>query len=780
MKKQLLTLLGLLSLGTAVSQTVLLSENFTGQVQPAGWTNDSLGFPCMYTWQFNNPAARTITGASFDADFAILDSDNYGSGALQNSSLTTPSFSTIGFAGVDLNFSEQFRAYTASSHDISYSVDGGATWTSIRSGTASIGYPTPVLTTISLPAPALGQANVKIKYTYVGDFGWWWAIDAIQIVGLNSCAGTPTAGSILGCPSNICANIPYDLTLTGATMGPGITYQWLSSTDGTTFSPIAGATGTSLHDSTATAPIYYKVVVTCSNGGSTASTAAVNVVSINPTSVCYCIASNPACAGDFISAVSITSTTLNNVDSICNSAANGAYTQYPASGNTTASIQQGASYMLNVTTTSNNIVSVWIDYDRNGVFDAAEWTQVCTASSAGVANSVALNVPLTAVAGQTGMRLRSRSSGSQNDAVSACLDFFSGETEDYIITITAAPACAGTPTAGTIAGCPSTICPNVPYNLSLSGNTVASGISFQWMSSTNGTNYTPIAGATGITLHDSTATAPIYYQVVVTCTNGGGTSTTPAVSVATVNPPTACYCTTSNPGCSGGFISAVSILGTTLNNVDSLCNTDPSFGAYTKYPAAGSTTTNLEQGLTYTISITTTEGDIESVWIDYNRDGIFATNEWFQPTTGSTMNVPTTAAFTVPPTASLGLTGMRVRSRLTGNTNDSTSACLSMGSGETEDYAITIIAPTGIKDNQSNDFAIVPNPANDYVTIMLNKSGIRTEIVVTDMLGNNVLNKIETNDSKVSINVANLANGIYLVNVGNQFGSTIKKLVVSK
>ncbi len=37
--------------------------------------------------------------------------------------------------------------------------------------------------------------------------------------------------------------------------------------------------------------------------------------------------------------------------------------------------------------------------------------------------------------GPTRMRVRSRDSGSQNDSASACIEFFSGESEDYIIGI---------------------------------------------------------------------------------------------------------------------------------------------------------------------------------------------------------------------------------------------------------------------------------------------------------------------------------------------------------
>jgi hypothetical protein len=77
------------------------------------------------------------------------------------------------------------------------------------------------------------------------------------------------------------------------------------------------------------------------------------------------------------------------------------------------------------------------------------------------------------------------------------------------------------------------------------------------------------------------------------------------------------------------------------------------------------------------------------LWIDYNQDGTFAASEWTQITTNA---VTATVSFTVPVTALTGSTRMRIRSRGTGNTNGSGDACSNFGSGETEDYTITIVA----------------------------------------------------------------------------------------
>ena len=133
---------------------------------------------------------------------------------------------------------------------------------------------------------------------------------------------------------------------------------------------------------------------------------------------------------------------LNNSSTTCNSSNGSAYTSYPATGTATGTLLQGLSYPVSVTTASAAIISVWIDFNQNGVFEASEWTQVATASTASQPSTVNVLVPATALLGQTGLRIRSRSAGNPNGAGDACTLFGSGETEDYFVTIGAAPTCA--------------------------------------------------------------------------------------------------------------------------------------------------------------------------------------------------------------------------------------------------------------------------------------------------------------------------------------------------
>ncbi len=162
-------------------------------------------------------------------------------------------------------------------------------------------------------------------------------------------------------------------------------------------------------------------------------------------------------------------------------------------------------------------------------------------------------------------------------------------------------------------------------------------------------------------------------------------------------------CTPSFNG-TGGCISFVGF--NTLNRTSSC---DP--GQYIDVP--NSITTNLSIGKTYTLTINTEASAITSVWFDWNRNGLFESSEWLQPYTTGTVGIVTV---TVPLSSATGITKMRVRSRLTGNTNGASDACSSFGSGEAEDYSINILTDV------SNSIVWTWNPGS------LNGSQVTTSV----------------------------------------------------
>lgn len=85
-----------------------------------------------------------------------------------------------------------------------------------------------------------------------------------------------TAGAAIASIPSLCAGEPFSVTLTGATVATGLTYQWQSSANGSNWNNISGATRF-LENMSQTATTYYRAVVTCANGG-TANSASVQVI----------------------------------------------------------------------------------------------------------------------------------------------------------------------------------------------------------------------------------------------------------------------------------------------------------------------------------------------------------------------------------------------------------------------------------------------------------------------------------------------------------------------
>jgi hypothetical protein len=99
---------------------------------------------------------------------------------------------------------------------------------------------------------------------------------------------------------------------------------------------------------------------------------------------------------------------------------------------TTTNLNLGGSYTFSITTNASAIVSVWFDWNRNGVFEPSEWYQPYTTGTGG---SALVTVPVNASSGLTKMRVRSRLSGNINGSGDGCTSLGSGETEDYTINI---------------------------------------------------------------------------------------------------------------------------------------------------------------------------------------------------------------------------------------------------------------------------------------------------------------------------------------------------------
>ena len=314
---------------------------------------------------------------------------------------------------------------------------------------------------------------------------------AIYVTPVTSCAGNPIAGDATSTFTSICESTPFTLDLINNGIVSNISYQWQSSTDNVSWTNI-GSSQTNVPYTIISQSVtsYYRCLTTCTTSALT-STSTVWTVTQNLPTTCYCIPDPTDCAGSyFIKQVSFA--TMTNTSSC---GANG-YTDYTASV-PSATTTAGQTYTLTTVLGYYNSgdVYAWIDYDKNGVFDSAEYTYLGT-SSASDTIAGTITIPVTAIPGITRMRVRNilgNSTGPSDACNTPTLSgrsglnstmgagLTSGETEDYFVTILP-PDCSqiNIPASVSVLGAID-ICIGSSTNLDLSTSLPTSiGLTYQW------------------------------------------------------------------------------------------------------------------------------------------------------------------------------------------------------------------------------------------------------------------------------------------------------------
>lgn len=269
---------------------------------------------------------------------------------------------------------------------------------------------------------------------------------AITFIPATPCAGQPTAGTVAATANPVCPSVPTALSLNGATLGSGLTYQWQSSPDGITYTNIPGATS-GAYNAVQTTDTYYQCVVTCTSSG-LSSTSTPLLVTTNTFINCYCTSGATSTADEEILNVSIG--TMNNA-STCSTTGGpgsvlGSYSNYTTTVPAPI-LAATATYNLSVTIGTcgvifGNTTKVYIDYNQNGLFtDPGEnvYSPLVAATGAEVINTL-ITIPANATIGLTRMRVV-QSGTSTIASVTPCGTYTWGETEDYLVNIAPAPTC---------------------------------------------------------------------------------------------------------------------------------------------------------------------------------------------------------------------------------------------------------------------------------------------------------------------------------------------------
>lgn len=192
----------------------------------------------------------------------------YASGWTSNNGYWTYSLNTTGFSAITMNFNTSSSGTGPTKGYIYYNVGGGASDVLVDSYTVNTSC---AAKTFTLPAACENKPNlqIKLRMANAAAAGGTNRVPANGVFdGTNTagCSGTPAAGTVSSNKTTLCGADSVLFTLSGGASGTGISYQWESSPNNSTWSLISGANSLT-YKGLVSASNYYRVVTTCAGSG---------------------------------------------------------------------------------------------------------------------------------------------------------------------------------------------------------------------------------------------------------------------------------------------------------------------------------------------------------------------------------------------------------------------------------------------------------------------------------------------------------------------------------
>ncbi|AYN03532.1 gliding motility-associated C-terminal domain-containing protein [Flavobacterium sp. 140616W15] len=478
--------------------------------------------------------------------------------------------------------------------------------------------------------------------------------------------------------ATICPGTTHDLSVTASNGTPGLTYQWLSSTDNSTFTSIAGATSATYTTTALTQTTYYKVEVASSGNGCNTITSATATVTVLPAIV---IATQPVdatiCNGS-TTALSVSATGgSGDYNYQWRSAAvlAGPYTDIAganSSSYTTVGLSQNTYYQVAVSDATQSCGVATISSNAS-VFVTTITTQPVTPAAICVGGTVNISVTasLNTGAGTLSYQWQSDSGSGfvdETNATASTANFISdalaGSTQFRCIVTSSATSCTLTSNSvtATVVADPSitvqptgaTICPGTTHDLLVTASNGTPGLTYQWLSSTDNSTFTSIAGATLATYTTNALTQTTYYKVEVAASGNGCNTITSATATVTVLPAIVIATQPVDATICNGSTTALSVSATGGSGDYNYQWRSATVlaGPYTDIAGANSssyTTVGLSQNTYYQVAVSDATQSCGVATISSNAS-VFVTTITTQPVTpaaicvGGTVNISVTAS----------------------------------------------------------------------------------------------------------------------------------------
>jgi hypothetical protein len=173
------------------STSTLWSQNFTAPVTGVSIVRGSGAGGGSTPWQILSTQPGNLSSQGFPAiasgsgaPFALINSDSFANGTQDDYLVVKVGTSLSTATGVVLSWQQYFRRFQET-HKVEVSNDS-TTWTTVYNSATSIPVNTtianPTTVSVNISSVAAGQANVWIRFHYVGAWDWFWAVDNIALV----------------------------------------------------------------------------------------------------------------------------------------------------------------------------------------------------------------------------------------------------------------------------------------------------------------------------------------------------------------------------------------------------------------------------------------------------------------------------------------------------------------------------------------------------------------------------------------------------------------------
>lgn len=404
----------------------------------------------------------------------------------------------------------------------------------------------------------------------------------------------------------------------------------------------------------------------------------------------YCTATSTSVADGYITNVTVNATNSYTMSSNSGSSFYTDYSTDPARLITFVKNSTGNTVSVTKTwpgTQWSFGTGVWIDYNRNGVFETTEQVLTSPSNTTSPVVSPGFTIPPGVYNGTltTRMRVVIRESASPT----ACGSFTWGEVEDYAVRFVDLQPCTTAP----------------PTNISI-GNITPTSATVSWLASAGATYVIRYRTGTGLwtTVTLSTPPVNIYnipglaesttYEVQVATICGGVTGAfSPSTNFTT---PAITYCsaaaTSADEYIANVTVTPLGLPAMVSNSV--MATAAPYYSDYTADPTR--LVTLIRGTVGNNISLTkvwpgTQFAAAAAAWIDFNRNGIFEVSERILTGASNTTSV-VTASFGFPTTPGSVYGGnLNTRMRVIIRENTDPSPCGNFSWGEVEDYGVKFI-----------------------------------------------------------------------------------------